>query len=310
MNFRQIEAFRTVVTSGSITHAAELLGVSQPAVSRLIADLEKNIGFDLFERQGRNIVATGEGKLLYADVNRAFVGLEEIESAADAIRSNRVGKLNIVTMPSLASRLLPELIAQFTKENPEIGIWLEVLPRSSVLQAVASGRYDLGVASSPVDDDVIDAKKLCDVQAYCVLPKNHRLADKRSVRLTDLNDERVISLARDSLFRYTLDTLFEQAGIDCRRDVQARTADAIYGLVASGVGVSIVGPDMPQELKSRYIVFKPLSPALNVSIDLLKPVRQPISRIASQFWEIAFEHAKRIAKPTNIKLDNKTTKRK
>lgn len=299
MNFRQVEAFRTVITAGSVTRAAELLSVSQPAVSRLISDLEKNVGFDLFERQGRSVVATGEGKMLYADVNRAFVGLEEVEAAADAIRSNRVGKLNIVTMPSLASRLLPELIAKFAKQNPEVGVWLEVLPRSGVLQAIASGRYDLGVASSPVEDDKISTKKLCDVPAYCVLPKNHRLSNKRAIRLTDLNGERVISLSRDSLFRFTLDALFEQVGVDCRRDVQARTADAIYGLVASGVGVSIVGPDMPQELKSRHIVFKPLSPALNVSIELLTLNRQPASLVAGRFIDIALRNAKQIAKLKN-----------
>lgn len=296
MNFRQIEAFRAIVTAGSVTRAAEYLDISQPAVSRLLSDLEKEVGFRLFTRRGRRLVQTTEGRALYADVDRAFTGLEDIRSAAAAIRDYRSGTLNLVTMPSLASRLLPELIAAFAAAAPDIGIWLEVLPRNGVLQAVGSGRYDAGIATGPVADESISATRLCEVEAYCVLPVGHRLAGRRAIRLKDLRGERFISLARDSLFRRDVERMFVAAGVRCRNDIQARTADAIYGLVAAGLGVSIVGPDVPRELRSRQIVFKPLSPAVRMPIDLLTPGGEAPTRLAQSFARVVVDSAPRIAK--------------
>jgi DNA-binding transcriptional LysR family regulator len=292
MNFRQIEAFRTVITAGSVTGAAQLLSVSQPAVSRLLADLERNIGFPLFQKQGRNLVATEEGRAMYEAVDRAFVGLEDIKSAADAIRHYQTGTLNLVTMPGLASRLLPELIQSFCTDNPSIGVWLEVLPRIEALKAIKSGQYDVGIISGPVNDDRLTKKALCNLQAYCVLPVGHRLTKKTSIQPEDLDGERFISLSRDSLFHFTVTTLLDQHGVKCRTDMQARTADAIYGMVAAGLGVSIVGPDLPEELKGRKILFKPLKPQLRIEIDLVMSDDHPVSRLGRLFSAAAIKQAK------------------
>lgn len=174
---------------------------------------------------------------------------------------------------------------------------------------MASGRYDVGLVSSPVQDEAIASQHLCDVQAYCVLPAKHRLANKRMVQLSQLDGEQFISPAHDSLFRYTLDALLEDAGVKFRRDIQARTADAIYDMVAAGLGVTIVGPGMPQALKSRHIVYKPLSPAINVPIYMVTANAQPVSRIANRIVDIALKNAKTIARPIAADADKRKRSR-
>ena len=294
MNFRQIEAFRTVMTSGSVTGAAAVLSVSQPAVSRLLGDLERSVGFPLFRRRGRNLVFTQEGQAFYAEVNRAFVGLEDIKTAADAIKSYQAGTLNLVTMPSLASSLLPALLAPFSRRYPDIGIWVEVLTRSEVLKAMLSGQYDLGVVSGPVNQDDLSVEPLCQLQAYCVLPVGHRLENRDHIHPTDLASERVITLARDSLFRYHVITLLKTHDVSCRTDIQARTADAIYGLIAAGLGISVVGPELPRQFDKQRIVFKPLSPPLAVDIELVSGKNSTLSRLGTLFSQMALSNVQAV----------------
>lgn len=294
MNFRQIEAFRTVMASGSVTGAAQLMSVSQPAVSRLVADLERNVGFPLFRKSGRNLVATEEGVTLYHEVKRAFVGLEDLKAKAEAIRHYRTGTLNLVTMPGLASRVLPELIGAFSKHYPDVGVWLEVLPRSEALAAMSTEQYDVCITSAPIDDVSLGGERLCDLQAYCVLPAAHPLIRKREIRPEDLEGERFISLPRDSLFGYQIMMLLEQHGVDCRLDIQARTADAIYGLVGAGMGVSIIGPELPVVMDGDRLVFRPLRPAMYIDIMLVTRATAPTSRLGRQFCESALEHCKKV----------------
>lgn len=291
MNFRQIEAFRTVMTTGSVTGAAQLLAISQPAVSRLLSDLEKNVGFPLFQRQGRKLAATEEASNFHAEVDRAFVGLEELKAAAESIRNHQSGTLNLVTMPGLASRFLPEIIQAFSEHYSSVGIWLEVLPRHAVLDAVKSGQYDLGISSGPVQDQGLQSETLCNLQAYCVLPTAHRLADRSTIEPKQLEGERFITLAKDSLFRHAVMTLLDQHHVKCRMDIQARTADAVYGMVAAGLGVSIIGPELPFDGIAGNVLFKPLSPSMQIEIDLLYPGHKSRSRLARLFSDTCYHYS-------------------
>ena len=101
-NDRQIEAFRAAVALGSVTEAASALSVTQPAVSRLLADLEAELGFALFERIGRGVRATRQGRLLYEEVERSYIGLQAVRKRAALIRRGRAGSLRIAVMPAFA----------------------------------------------------------------------------------------------------------------------------------------------------------------------------------------------------------------
>jgi len=107
LSHRQIEAFRAIIESGSVTAAADLLFLTQPSVSRLLADLEAELGFALFARIGRSLTPTPEADALYEEVRRSFVGLQEISRVADDIRQYRSGSLKIAAMPALGLQFLP-----------------------------------------------------------------------------------------------------------------------------------------------------------------------------------------------------------
>jgi len=126
---RQIEAFRAAVAQGSATAAADALFVTQPAISRLLADLEDAVGFSLFERQGRGLQPTVDGLRLYDAVERVYLGLETVAETARAIREGESGKIRIGALPVYADGLV-ELPEDLTRVEP--GTMVDFLPFSGI----------------------------------------------------------------------------------------------------------------------------------------------------------------------------------
>src|SRR5680860_1373474 len=118
LNLRQIEAFRAVFLTGSMTAAGDIMGISQPAVSRLIRDLEAEIGTRLFDRKGTRISATSDAVMLSREVERSFHGLDRIARAAEEMTRARRGALKIIATPATSIGWLPRIIARFRDERP------------------------------------------------------------------------------------------------------------------------------------------------------------------------------------------------
>src|SRR5207248_2605933 len=120
INSRQVEAFRAMMLTGSVTDAAKLMAVTQPAVSRLLRDFQALLKMELFERRGSGLVPTASATALYMEVERSFVGLERITAAAEEIRSRRTGMLRIAAMPALSNgHLALGWIDQPTSDRPD-----------------------------------------------------------------------------------------------------------------------------------------------------------------------------------------------
>ena len=173
VTLRQIEAFRAVMITGTVTQAAAMLFVSQPAVSRILADLERTVGFKLFTRANRQLIPTDEARALYDEVERAFIGLQQIDQAATSIRQYRGGHFRLITIPSLASTVMSELIARFVEHYPEIVVSLEVRPSQRVIEWIVSQQCDMGLSSTPTDNANVTTRPIARADAVCVLPDAH-----------------------------------------------------------------------------------------------------------------------------------------
>ena len=170
LTFRQIEAFQAVIVTGSVTEAATLMGVSQPAVSRLLADLESQLGFTLFLRAGRSLQPTAEARLLVDTVRRAFGGLDRIREAAEAIRDFRQTPLMLVTTSSFAVKVLPDLIAAFARRRPGAAVSLDVQSTDDAVEWLALEAYDFGFCCSP---SASPRAPLCDRSRRPASPRPH-----------------------------------------------------------------------------------------------------------------------------------------
>lgn len=147
ITFRQVDAFRTVVSTGTVTRAADMLGVSQPAISRLISDLETEVGFQLFQRAGRVLVPTQEARLLVKEVRQTVSGMEHIKESAAAIASFGHARLNLVTTPAFATQLAPDLISRFCTTRPKAMARLEIETNDDSIEWMVSQNFDFGITA-------------------------------------------------------------------------------------------------------------------------------------------------------------------
>lgn len=290
MNLRQLEAFRAVITSGSVTHAAQNMHLSQPAVSKLIADLEHAIGFKLFVRtKGSALTATPEAEFFFHEVERSFTGIEGLKRAAIDIRNLATGHLHIASLPALSFNFLPRVISEYHKRHPGVSIRLYTYSSSTVRQWVANQQFDIGLATRAHDISGVSSTTFLRSVGACVLPPGHRLADHDVIEPADLAGEPFISLMSGDQTRRRIDRVFEDAGIERALILETQYAMAVCSLVMQGVGCSIVNPAAAADFVAQGLVVRPFRPRIEFEYMLHTPSLRPLSQSALRFIELMLQ---------------------
>ena len=282
LNPRQIEAFRAVMLTGGVTAAGELIGVTQPAVSRLIHDLQRSLGLTLFERRGARLLPTNEAHSLYREVERSFVGLERIAQAAVELRERRAGTLRIASLAALAGGYLPRFVGGFLARRPHLDLALFGLTSPLVLDWVASGQCDIGFVQTPVEHPGIRLERLAPAAAVAVVPQGHRLAAKSSLSPRDFEGEAFISLGPSTLLRYRIDEAFAEAEVRRQLRVETPLSMIACALVASGVGLAIVDPFTAEDFAARGVAVRPFAPRIDVEIGAIYATQIALSALARE----------------------------
>lgn len=262
MNLRQLEIFRAVMMSGSASRAAELLQVTQPAVSRALAELEENIGFFLFDRVKGRLVPTPEGNLFFRDVNDSFIGLDRIRSSAARIRDFGLGTVRIASQAALGSTLVPRAIKAFREAHPDVAITLQVLSSAAVRDHVMYQQFDIGLAAEEVDLSGVEHRLFGNFRAVCALPPGHPLAAKDVIRPEDLEGEPFIALSPEDRLRAQLTKVFDEAGVKPQVVVETPYALTVCALVLNGVGVGIVNLVAAEGFPERGLILRPFEPEI------------------------------------------------
>lgn len=272
MRFRQVEAFRAVIEGGGITAAAVLLHLSQPSVSRLVADLEASVGFTLFERHGRRLVPSAQALALYETVRRSFTGLELLDQAARRIRAHPVGTIRIAALPALAAALLPDALTVFWREYPDIKVTVESLGQRQVEDRVFLAQADLGLGVQMPLREGVRGSALVRAPYVCLLPSGDPLAARGALRLRDLSDRDLIGPMHeaDALW-YGIDEALAAEGMSMRRRLETQQSWPAYAFVKAGLGVAIAEPFSAPLFSQLGVVVRRLEPELAVSFVLMEP---------------------------------------
>lgn len=283
LTFRQIEAFQSVIATGSVTEAAALLGVTQPAVSRLLQDLEAQVGFTLFQRAGRTLQPTAEARMLVDTVRRALGGLDRIREAAEAIRDFGEARLTLVTTASFAARLLPDLVAAFARRRPGAAISLDVQSTDDAVEWLASEAFDFGFCCAPSSSPHLRRRALISGEAVCVVPGGHALAGRTAIGPRDLHGESLIGYRSDARFRHEVDAvLLEARATPCLR-YEARTTEAMVRLVERGLGVAVVGTARAEDFSLTGCRIVPFRPAMPYTLQMIWSARREMTAVAADF---------------------------
>ncbi|SIT51087.1 Transcriptional regulator, LysR family [Paraburkholderia piptadeniae] len=286
MNLKHIEAFRAVMVAGSMTAAAKALFTSQPNVSRLISQLERETGLLLFQRSGVRLIPTSEGTAFFREVERAYVGLQGLANAAAQIRNLGSGRLRIAAMPSAGLTLVPHAIKRFQALHPGVTVSLHVNTSGTVNHWTASQFCDLGVAVYISEASNCDVELLSKVAAVCVMPATHRLAKKAVIKPADLRSESFISLCHGDGTRAQMDEVFVRAGVERVLAIEAQYSAICCEMVRCGMGVTLAHPVVARDFAGPDIAIRPFSPAVLFPTWLLFPPHRPRERLASAFVEV------------------------
>lgn len=287
LNFRQVQAFRTVMLTGQITAAAELMGITQPAVSRLVRDFEHATRLVLFVRRGNQIVPTQAAKTLMVEVDRAFSGLNRIQVLADAIRRQSAGILRIAAMPALAINVLPHAVATFLKDRPGLHVSLNGLNSPMVIEAVASGHADIGYADGPIDRPGFEVLSY-PMDAIVALPPGHRLAARKVVEPADLVGERIINLDPGTISAMRVEVAL--AGIARSAQIETKLTHTACALVAEGVGLTLTDPLSAGEFIDRGLCIRPFSLSVDSGFQCIRLAASAPSTIVTDFMDAAISY--------------------
>lgn len=283
MNFRQLEIFNAVMISGSASRASELLNITQPAVSRAVADLEYRVGFTLFDRVKGRLVPTPEGQLFFKDVKRSFIGLDSLRAAAARIRDFGSGSIRIASLAALGSTLVPRAIRRFAANNPHVAITLQILSSSGVRSLVASEQFDIGLAADEVDLSGVDHSEFATFRALCAIPPDHPLGRKKVVRPDDLHDTAFIALSPEDCARARMTEVFEKAGVRPAIIVETPNSATVCSLALERVGVGLVNPAAADGFEKRGLIFRPFEPAVDFKAYLLFRPDAQRAKLAREF---------------------------
>jgi DNA-binding transcriptional LysR family regulator len=251
-NLKALEAFREIIHLGSVTAAARGLGFSQPAVSRLLAQFEGELGFKLFHRSKGRLTPTSQALLLFEEVDLALQGIERISALAEDIRQTNAGQLRVVAPPSFAEGPLVKLVASFLVLHPKIHIHVDSRTRPTVMNLVATRTADCGFGKLPLDHPGIRLRPLVSSPTVCVLPPAHPLSSrKRTLGAKELAGQPLILIGhRTGDTRMRIARAFQEAGVRPNIRLETRNVGAACALAAEGVGIAIVN-----ELLARRSVW-------------------------------------------------------
>ena len=283
MNFRQIECFRAVMHTGSMTLAAAQLHTSQPNVSRAIALLQRETQLQLFERVGLRVVPTPEAHALLKEVDRVYVGLQSIGARSGPHPHAGGRRLANRRYPGLGISPVPRILQVFRGLRPRVPVVVHTADSATICKWVSSGYYELGLAGYVALPQEVDTELVHSERAVCIVPRGHRLARKRKVVPSDLAGESFISFASSDVVRVAIDRVFDP---EVRRlEIETSLATAACAMVARGLGVSIVNPAMLSELALTGVHALAFEPAIHFDCHLVRARQQPAQALVADFLE-------------------------
>lgn len=281
---RQMEALLAVTTNGSVTAAANDLGVSQPAVSRLLSDLEKSLGFQLFDRREGRLVPTQEVRYLLPSVERVLELMRQISDVSQDITQRKAGHIRVACLPGFATSHLPDVVARFLENRPGVTLTIEPDRPERILEWMIGEQYDFGITDSFNGHPAVESTNI-DVRTVCVFPAGHGLENLSEVTPKDLANAKIIHTRRDSDFFGRLSKAFQNANVKLNSHIEVRQFTAACELAVKGVGVSVVSELDAVQYADKGLSYRPFKPLLSHTLSLVRPILKQPSLVTLEFIE-------------------------
>ncbi|MGF1700443.1 LysR substrate-binding domain-containing protein [Photobacterium makurazakiensis] len=266
----QIEAFMWIMRTNSATEAAEKMLITQPAISRLLKQLEQRLDFALFDRTNNRLIPTRRGKLFYDEVNKVYSGLSHLKSFADRLKQQTVGQVSIVSMPAFAVSLLPELAITIDECFPGLDIGLYSYRSNQIISDMAAQRFDFAITTDLTVDPRYQSF-FYTIPSVCLIPSHHPLNNKQSIQLADFEGETLITGEPNDQIRSPLLQMLSESRITPQKIWTVSLNDIASQLVANGKGIAVLNGISAMTQLSGTIA-KPLTVPVEYNIQVIFPL--------------------------------------
>lgn len=253
--------------------------MSQPAVSKTIQQLERSVGFALFDRIKGRMVPTPEGQLLHQEVSQSFIGMAQLKNAASRIRDFGSGELRIASLSALSTNVVPLALKAFQEQHPNVAINYQARLSSEVRDLVASGQFDMGLAADEIDITGVDTVPYCQYRAVIAIPPGHPFARLSKVHPKDLHGMSFIALAPEDTTRQEADGIMRAHGSEPRVVLETPFSTTVCAMVLAGLGCGLVNPLTAANYTAQGLILKPFSVAVHFRTLMLFPSSCRQSRI-------------------------------
>jgi len=281
VNLRQLRVFLAVARQRHFRRAAEHLYLSQPAVSRHVAELEAELGVRLFDRSTREVIPTEAGRYLESAIERV---LDELEGVLDHVHSEgerKRGKIHIASVPTLSASLMPLCIADCARDYPELTIQLHDQAQTLVLDSVRGGEVDFGIAIEPPEASEFDSEVIMHDPFCLACHPDHPLAQHKTVAWKKLQGQPLVLLDYSSGSRRLIDQLLQKHGVEAHVVQQTGHPYTAFRMVEAGLGVTVT-PALSSP--PATLAVRPLTPAERRAVTLIHRRQRSLSPLAALVW--------------------------
>lgn len=286
LGIAHLRAVVALADHASFTAAANWLQVSQPNLSRTVAEAERRLGVRLFVRTTRSVDLTGDGHEVTAYARRVLLEFDDgLEQIGRFVSGDR-GTVTIACLPSIAATFLPPYIVDFRSSHPDVSVHIRDGLRDDVVASVRDGSVDFAVvAASGRANDLVRLTVSTDA-FVCALPPNHALAQRTSLLWTDLADQPFVAFGPESSIASHVQLGLESAGVDVGPSVQAHNVAAVAGMTAAGLGITVIPELVVPMMSFANLIYLPIEPTIHRTISVVQLPGRRQSASCTAFLDI------------------------
>jgi DNA-binding transcriptional LysR family regulator len=288
MRLRHIEVFNAVMLTGSVSAAARLMNVTQPAVSRTLQHAELQLGFALFQRVRGRLAPTAEAQALYPHIERLFAQLDEVQRLAANLKAGRgsQGELRVLTVLALSYEVFPRAVRLFRQKYPEVAVAHQALHSPQIVSSLVLQEADVGFVFSAISHPALVQEQIGERRVECIVPKGllgDRQVKSGKVSLTQLAGLPVIALDSADPLGMTLGHVLRESGAGIKPVMTVQTYHVALALSHHGVGVAMVEGCTAASADRAKVDVLALEPAIPVTVRALRAAARPNSLVTRAF---------------------------
>lgn len=277
MRARQLEIFTAVMRAGTVTGAARMLNISQPALSQILIHTEDDLGFALFNREKGRLYPTPEALELYPEAERLFAGLEGLRRKTSDLRLGRAGLVRLAASTPPAMALVPQVLAEFRARHPDIQLRSHVAPLQSMIAMLRAGDAALALALDDRLPPDIEVETLGHTGFCCILPARDALTRSVEISFADLAPRTVISYRGNTRPQAELALAARAQGQAFAPEIEIDASISAVAFVQAGLGIAVVDDLLPWE-QFAGVQVRPLAGAPELPLSLLTLKGKVLSR--------------------------------